>query len=96
MAEAPEVAFPVVMASLSQQLDRREHDALSADDIQIFQTPEGMTHAAAMHLSIMTSAYLESSRSHRTISWPCICIRSEGGHHVWVPHVDQHACQIQR
>jgi len=41
MAEAAEALFPAVLAALAVQADRREHDALSPDDIKVFQTPPG-------------------------------------------------------
>jgi hypothetical protein len=41
MAEAAEALFPAVLAALAVQADPREHDALSPDDIKVFQTPPG-------------------------------------------------------
>ena len=52
MAEAPEQTYPAVMAALLQHLDRKQHDALTPDDIKIFQTAEGIETFTVAHLSI--------------------------------------------
>ena len=41
MAEAAPALFGAVLAALEALTDRRDHDALSPDDIKIFQTPLG-------------------------------------------------------
>lgn len=41
MAEAAPAVFGAVLAALEALTDRRDHDALSPDDIKIFQTPLG-------------------------------------------------------
>ena len=41
MSEAGKACFAAVIEELAQLVDRTKHDMLSADDIKIFQTPEG-------------------------------------------------------
>lgn len=45
MADAAEALFPPLRSQLESQLDRREHDDLSAIDIAKWAAPEGMLAA---------------------------------------------------
>ena len=80
LAESPDAVFPLLMAALGPLLDRAEHEALSAAQIKIFQTPPGPQSIRCAlcrgHLILCRSRIL--STHHRPM-----CCRSDsagGGH----------------